>query len=58
MLGHERCVASGGDVGGGVIIDLGLRFPGFVERQVLFNCLLPLLPDAYAAAGIDAEAVA
>lgn len=53
VLGHERCVASGGDLGGPVILDLGLRFPGFVARQVLFNCPLPLLPDAYAAAGID-----
>ena len=53
VLGHERCIASGGDLGGGVIIDLGLRFPGFVERQILFNCPLPLLPDAYAAAGIE-----
>ncbi len=53
VLGHERCVASGGDLGGGVIIDLGLRFPGFVDRQVLFNCVLPILPDAYAAAGIE-----
>lgn len=52
VLGHERCAASGGDLGGGVLIDLGLRFPGFVERQVLFNCVLPLLPDEYEAAGL------
>jgi pimeloyl-ACP methyl ester carboxylesterase len=52
-LGHDRCVASGGDLGCGVIIDLGLRFPGFVERQVLFNGILPILPEAYAEAGID-----
>ncbi len=52
-LGHPWCAASGGDLGGGVIIDLGLRFPGFVRRQVLFNCILPVLPEAYAAAGID-----
>jgi pimeloyl-ACP methyl ester carboxylesterase len=44
-LGIERCAAVGGDLGGGVIIDLGLRFPGLVQRQVLFNCILPLLPD-------------
>ena len=30
VLGVERCVAAGGDVGGVVIYDLGLRFPGFV----------------------------
>jgi pimeloyl-ACP methyl ester carboxylesterase len=52
VLGHERCAAVGGDLGGGVIQDLGLRFDGFVERQVLFNSVLPLLGEAYEAAGI------
>jgi pimeloyl-ACP methyl ester carboxylesterase len=52
VLGHERCAAAGGDLGGGVIQDLGLRFAGFVERQVLFNSILPLLGQAYEAAGI------
>ncbi|MBA3865013.1 MAG: alpha/beta fold hydrolase [Solirubrobacterales bacterium] len=53
VLGHERCAAAGGDLGGGVIQDLGLRFEGFVERQVLFNCIMPLLSEEYEAAGID-----
>ena len=44
-LGHERCAACGGDLGGGAIQDLGLRFEGFVVRQVLFNTVLPLLPE-------------
>jgi pimeloyl-ACP methyl ester carboxylesterase len=52
VLGHERCSAAGGDIGGGVIQDLGLRFDGFVERQVLFNTVLPLLGEDYQAAGI------
>ena len=52
VLGHERCAASGGDLGGGVIQDLALRFEGFVVRQVLFNCVLPILADAYEEAGI------
>jgi len=52
VLGHERCSAAGGDLGGGVIQDLGLRFDGFLERQVLFNSVLPLLGEAYQAAGI------
>ena len=52
MLGHERCAAAGGDLGGGVIQDLGLRFEGFVERQVLCNSVLPLLGEKYEAAGI------
>ena len=31
VLGHERCGVVGGDVGGVVDHDSGLRFPGFVE---------------------------
>lgn len=54
VLGHERCSASGGDLGGGVVQDLALRFEGFVERQLLFNCILPLLPAEYEAAGLQA----
>ena len=52
VLGHEACVACGGDLGGGVIQDLGLRFEGFVVRQCLFNTILPLLPSEYEAAGL------
>jgi pimeloyl-ACP methyl ester carboxylesterase len=55
-LGHTRCAAVGGDLGGAVVQDLGLRFDGLVRRQVIFNTLLPRLPDAYAAAGIEAPA--
>jgi pimeloyl-ACP methyl ester carboxylesterase len=51
-LGHECCMAAGGDVGGVVVQDLGLRFPGFVERQCIFNTVLPVLPDDYERAGI------
>ncbi|MDX6668071.1 MAG: hypothetical protein QOK04_1451 [Solirubrobacteraceae bacterium] len=54
-LGHERCAAAGGDYGGVVIQDLGLRFEGFVERQCLFNTVLPVLPEEYEAAGIAAR---
>lgn len=53
VLGHDRCAAAGGDLGGGIVYDLGLRFEGFVVRQVLFNCIMPLLPEQYAEAGID-----
>lgn len=55
VLGHERCAAAGGDLGGGIVQDLGLRFEGFVERQVLFNCVMPVLTDEYAAAGLPVE---
>ena len=40
-LGHERVVALGGDLGGPVVQDLALRFPGFVDRLVLCNSPLP-----------------
>src|SRR5262249_21817851 len=55
VLGHPSCVAAAGDLGGVVVQDLGLRFPGFVVRQCIFNTLLPLLSDAYAAAGIPPD---
>jgi pimeloyl-ACP methyl ester carboxylesterase len=55
VLGHERCAAAGGDLGGAVIQDLGLRFAGFVVRQCLFNTVLPLIPDDYSRAGLSPE---
>jgi pimeloyl-ACP methyl ester carboxylesterase len=54
-LGHERCTASGGDLGGVAVQDLGLRFQGFVERQCLFNTVVPILPHEYEQAGLPAE---
>jgi pimeloyl-ACP methyl ester carboxylesterase len=41
VLGHERVVLLGGDLGGPVVQDLALRHPGWVERMVLFNSPLP-----------------
>jgi pimeloyl-ACP methyl ester carboxylesterase len=55
VLGHDRCAACGGDLGGAVIQDLGLRFEGLVDRQCLFNTVLPLMPEAYERAGISNE---
>jgi pimeloyl-ACP methyl ester carboxylesterase len=55
VLGHERCAAAGGDLGGAVIQDLGLRFEGFVERQCLFNTVLPIIREQYEKAGIPNE---
>lgn len=46
-LGHDRIVVAGGDLGGPVIQDLTLRFPGFVERMVLFNSPLPWNREKY-----------
>ena len=52
VLGHAQCVVAGGDVGGPVLYDLGLRYPGFVRRQCYFNTLAPGLDELYDAAGI------
>ena len=57
VLGHERCAVAGGDVGGVVLYDLGLRYPGFVQRQVLFNTVPPPLNDVYEAAGLAPDDV-
>jgi pimeloyl-ACP methyl ester carboxylesterase len=43
VLGHERCAACGGDFGGVIIEDMGLRFEGLIERQCLFNTIAPVL---------------
>lgn len=40
-LGHQSVTVVGGDLGGPVIQDLSLRYPGFVQRMVLFNSPLP-----------------
>jgi 2-amino-4-hydroxy-6-hydroxymethyldihydropteridine diphosphokinase len=42
-LGLERVHVVAGDLGGAVAQDLALRFPGFVDRMVLFNCPVPYL---------------
>ena len=55
VLGHERCVTAGGDVGGVVSQDMALRFEGFVIRQCLFNTVPPILPEEYEAAGIPPQ---
>jgi pimeloyl-ACP methyl ester carboxylesterase len=48
VLGHDRVVLLGGDLGGPVIQDLALRHPEWVDRMVLFNSPLPYLKDAMA----------
>lgn len=48
VLGHERVVLLGGDLGGPVIQDLALRYPEWVDRMVLFNSPLPYLKDEMA----------
>ena len=53
VLGHERCFVAGGDVGGPVVYDLSLRYPGFVKKLCFFNTAPILaLRAEYRAAGI------
>lgn len=44
-LGHRRCGVIAGDVGGAVACDLVNRFPGFVDRMIFFNTVVPMIPD-------------
>jgi pimeloyl-ACP methyl ester carboxylesterase len=57
VLGHPTCAVAGGDVGGVVLYDLGLRYPGFVTRQVVFNTVTPPLREVYEAAGLPEDDV-
>jgi pimeloyl-ACP methyl ester carboxylesterase len=57
VLGHEQCAVAGGDVGGVVLYDIGLRYPEFVPRQIVFNTVPPPLPEVYAAAGLAPDDV-
>jgi pimeloyl-ACP methyl ester carboxylesterase len=54
-LGHQRCATVAGDLGAMVAIDLALRFPGLVERQVIFATALPALGERYRRAGIPRD---
>jgi pimeloyl-ACP methyl ester carboxylesterase len=40
-----------------VLYDIGLRYPGFVTHQVLFNTVPPPLNEVYAAAGLPEDDV-
>jgi pimeloyl-ACP methyl ester carboxylesterase len=48
VLGHERVVLMGGDLGGPIVQDLALRHAEWVDRMVLFNSPLPYLKDRMA----------
>jgi pimeloyl-ACP methyl ester carboxylesterase len=57
VLGHEQCAVAGGDVGGVVLYDIGLRYPGFATKQVFFNTVPPPLNDVYEQAGLPPDDV-
>jgi pimeloyl-ACP methyl ester carboxylesterase len=48
VLGHEKVVVLGGDLGGPVIQLLALWYPDWVDRMVIFNSPLPYLKDGMA----------
>lgn len=53
VLGHHSITAAGGDLGGVVMYDIGLRFEGLIRAQCFFNSVPPALgSEAYAAAGV------
>ena len=56
VLGHEHCFLAGGDVGGPVVYDLSLRYPGFAPKLCFFNTVTPILDAQYEAAGIPPDA--
>jgi pimeloyl-ACP methyl ester carboxylesterase len=55
VLGHDRVVVVGGDLGGVVCYDLALRYPELVARMCFFNTIVPLRPELLEAAGVPAE---
>jgi pimeloyl-ACP methyl ester carboxylesterase len=55
VLGHRRCVVVGGDVGGVVLYDLAMRYPGFAARLCVFNTLVFVADDLLEAAGIPPD---
>jgi pimeloyl-ACP methyl ester carboxylesterase len=52
VLGWERAVVAGHDLGAMISIDLANRHPERVDRLVILDDSMPDLPDTYAAAGI------
>jgi pimeloyl-ACP methyl ester carboxylesterase len=54
VLGFDWVTMAAGDVGGVVMLDMDVRFPGFVRRQCFFNSVAPSLPAIYEAAGLPA----
>jgi pimeloyl-ACP methyl ester carboxylesterase len=55
VLGHDRVVLVGGDLGGVVCYDYALRAPDEVVRMCFFNTIVPLRPELLEAAGVPPE---
>ncbi|WP_336965274.1 alpha/beta hydrolase [Sphingobium aquiterrae] len=50
-LGHDRWVLAAFDFGSFTALDMTTRFPARIIRQLLWNPMVPLLPEAYDRAG-------
>ena len=55
VLGHDRVVLVGGDLGGVVCYDCALRAPDEAVRMCFFNTIVPLRPELLEAAGVPPE---
>jgi pimeloyl-ACP methyl ester carboxylesterase len=55
VLGHDRVVLVGGDLGGVVCYDYALRAPAEAVRMCFFNTIVPLRPELLEAAGVPPE---
>jgi pimeloyl-ACP methyl ester carboxylesterase len=55
VLGHDRVVLVGGDLGGVVCYDYALRAPTEAVRMCFFNTIVPLRPELLEAAGVPPE---
>jgi pimeloyl-ACP methyl ester carboxylesterase len=56
VLGHDRIVLVGGDLGGVVCYDLALRYPGWATRMCFFDTIVPVHQELLDAAGIPPDA--
>jgi pimeloyl-ACP methyl ester carboxylesterase len=55
VLGRDQVAVVGGDLGGVVLYDLALRYPGFVRRVCVFNTAVILRSELLEAAGIPPD---
>lgn len=57
QLGHERWVLVGFDFGSMTAMHMGNRFTDQIIRQVLWNAVVPILPEDYARGGVGGDMI-
>jgi pimeloyl-ACP methyl ester carboxylesterase len=55
LLGHDRWVLVAFDFGSFTALDMITRFPGKIIRQMLWNPMMPMLPEEYGLAGCGGD---